>query len=261
MARMHETCFQIEIQMQQARLGVTFNYLLMQIPRHCDNLAFEWFPPASAIFKYIYILQNISCHFDKYNFKSISFAWLVPLFHQPLQSAVACQTKTFSRLKAAQAFTSGLQPSVRWTTTLYIFRGAYDVCGFVKNLIWFKENYFRIWPKKIRFVLFLILLWGKGLPSLLFLESVDRQLAGERACWQKERHSYSFFWLLWTQYCQPPDNESFPWEYWACGFRLFVSMGEAKKSEKYYFSDCGNTHITYMFTIHYDGTYSSSFLN
>ena len=204
---------------------------------------------------------NISCHFDKYNFQSISFAWLVPLFHQPLQSAVACQTKTFSRLKAAQAFTSGLQPSVRWTTTLYIFIGAYDVCGFVKNIVRFKENYFRIWPKKFRFVLFLILLWGKGLPFLLFLESVDRQLAGERACWQKERHSYSFFWLLWTQYCQPPDNESFPWEYWACGLRLFVSMGEAKKSEKYYFSDCGNTHIFYMFTIHYDRTYSSSFLN
>ena len=94
---------------------------------------------------------NISCHFDKYNFQSISFAWLVPLFHQPLQSAVACQTKTFSRLKAAQAFTSGLQPSVRWTTTLYIFRGAYDVCGFVKNIVQFKENYFRIWPKILRF--------------------------------------------------------------------------------------------------------------
>ena len=62
--------------------------------------------------------------------------------------------------------------------------------------------------KIVRFVLFSILLWGKGLPSLLFLESVDRQLAGERACWQKERHSYSFFWLLWTQYCQPPDNEN-----------------------------------------------------
>ena len=108
MARMHETCFQIEIQMQQARLGVTFNYLLMQIPRHCDNLAFEWFPPASAIFKYIYILHKYKLPFWQIQF-SIHQLCMVGTTVPPASAVCSCLSdKNFQSTQGCAGFHIGL---------------------------------------------------------------------------------------------------------------------------------------------------------